>query len=88
MKDIRIIEFTKFKYTHSMLYVAYNILFVTIMILVFGSILGHAGSIAIMIGACIATFLIQYTGLIKGTTLENSRVYNESMFLNWLGSLG
>ncbi|CAD8124013.1 unnamed protein product [Paramecium sonneborni] len=77
LKDIRIIEFTKFKYTHSILYVAYNILFVTIMTLVFGSILGHAGSVAILIGACIAVLLIQYNGLIKGTTLENSRVYNE-----------
>jgi hypothetical protein len=32
-----------------------------------------------MVGIALATFIIQYSGLIKGTTLENSRVYNESI---------
>lgn len=82
MKDIRIIEFTKIKFTHSMLYIAYNLLFITILLLVFGSILGQAGTVTMMIGIALAAFIIQYSGLIKGTTLENSRVYNESIDLN------
>lgn len=65
-----------------MLYIAYNLLFITILLLVFGSILGQAGTVTMMIGIALAAFIIQYSGLIKGTTLENSRVYNESIDLN------
>lgn len=34
-----------------------------------------------MIGSSISLLIIQYNGLIKGTALENAKIYNESISL-------
>ncbi|CAD8199493.1 unnamed protein product [Paramecium octaurelia] len=75
--DNRIIEFTKVKYTQSILHVSYNVLFLTFTLLLTGYLYGQQGTIAAMIGSSISILLIQYNGLIKGTALENAKIYNE-----------
>ncbi|CAD8116152.1 unnamed protein product [Paramecium sonneborni] len=75
--DNRIIEFTKIKYSQSILHVFYNFSFLTLTLLLTGYIFGQQGTIALMIGSCISLLLIQYNALIKGTALENAKIYNE-----------
>lgn len=41
-----------------MLYVAYNLLFITLILLMFSKILGHTGTIGLLIGICVSAFLI------------------------------
>lgn len=71
-------EYTKVKYTHSIVYVSYNLLTVTLTVMIIGSFFGKEATVGLLVGAVIAGALLQFNGLIKGTTLENSRIYNES----------
>lgn len=82
--DIRVMEYTKVKYTHSIVYVAYNLLTVTLTVMIIGSFFGKEATVGLLVGAVISGALLQFNGLIKGTTLENSRIYNESKLILYL----
>lgn len=43
-----------------------------------GSLFGKDATAGLLVGAATAGCIIQFNGLLKGTTLENSRIYNES----------
>jgi hypothetical protein len=42
-----------------------------------GIFLGIECSLGLLFGATVAVFFISYSGIIKGTALENARIFNE-----------
>lgn len=55
---MRVTEYTKIKYTQSIVYVCYNLLTVTFTVLLIGSLFGKDGTAGLLIGAALAGCLI------------------------------
>lgn len=47
-------EYTKVKYTHSIVYVGYNLLTVTLTIMIIGSLFGKEAVVGLLVGAVIS----------------------------------
>ena len=50
---------------------------VTLVVMMCGILLGIECSLGILLGATMGVFFISYSGIIKGTSLENARIFNE-----------
>lgn len=49
-----------------------------------GILLGIECSLGLLLGATIGVFFISYSGIIKGTSLENAKIFNEGHSIKYI----